>query len=96
MKEPSNLDQLRHAALLCEKTLKTTTSDSEAVLGAVLSKINSLETKQKVHQLMRHLTQMIHFQMPQLLLLTVVFNRVCSAWLTGTALNTPAPILNGI
>ena len=45
MKEPQNLDQLRHAALLCEKTLKTNSSSSEAILEAVLEKINSLETK---------------------------------------------------
>ena len=45
MKEPGSLDHLRHAALLCEKTLKATTSGSEAVLEAVLSNMNSLETK---------------------------------------------------
>ena len=45
MKEPKNLDQLRHAALLCEKTMKTTASDSDAVLEAVLSKINKIEPK---------------------------------------------------
>ena len=45
MKEPKNLDQLRHAALLCEKTMKTTASGSDAVLEAVLSKINKIESK---------------------------------------------------